>query len=102
MITASSGRIKLVEGRTGSGVGGLSAASLSFTLSNAEDADSGEFSCVASADIPVTGSLADTVNFNITVLGERNYINYVLAFLCACARVTEQRVYNILKFSGIS
>ena len=69
MIT-NSGRIQLVEGKEGSGTGGLSTASLVFTLSNAEDADSGEFSCVASTNIPVIGSLADTVNFTIAVLGK--------------------------------
>ena len=73
MITTS-GRIQLVTGKAGSGIGGLSTASLIFTLSNAEDADSGEFSCVASADIPGIGSLVDAVNFNITVLGKKNYM----------------------------
>ena len=72
MITTS-GRIQVVEGKAGLGIGGLSTASLSLILSNAEDADSGEFSCVASADIPGSGSLADTVNFNITVLGKNKY-----------------------------
>ena len=71
MIT-NSGRIQLVEGKEGSGIGGLSTVSVSFTLTNAEDADSGEFSCVASADIPGIGSSADTVNYNITVLGKNN------------------------------
>ena len=70
MITTS-GRIQLEEGKNAAtGTGGLSTASLVFTLSNAEDADSGEFSCVASADITGIGSLADTVNFNITVLSK--------------------------------
>ena len=56
-----------MEGKA-TGTGGLSTATLSFILSNAEDADSGEFSCAASTDIPGIGSLADTVDFNITVL----------------------------------
>ena len=67
MIT-NSGRVQIVEGKAVTGTGGLSTATLSFILSNAEDADSGEFSCAASTDIPGIGSLADTVDFNITVL----------------------------------
>ena len=70
----NSGRIQLVEGKEVTGTGGLIQVSLSFTLSNAEDADSGEFSCVASADIPEIGSSADMVNYNITVLGKNNII----------------------------
>ena len=72
MIT-NTGRIQLVEGKEVAGTVSLTQVSLSFTLSNAEDADSGEFSCVASTDIPAIGSLADTVNFNITVLGKNKY-----------------------------
>ena len=64
MIT-NSGRIQFVDVKAAT-----TTASLSFILSNAEDADSGEFSCVASTDIPGIGSLADTVNFNIIVLGK--------------------------------
>ena len=75
MIT-NSGRIELVEGKDTTGTGGLSTSSLSFILSNAEDADSGEFSCVASTDIPGIGLLADTVLFNITVLGKMLVSSY--------------------------
>ena len=75
MIT-NSGRIQLVDGKEVTGTGGLSTVSVSFTLSNAEDADSGEFSCVASTDIPGIGSLADTVNFNVTVLGKNKVCTY--------------------------
>ena len=71
-----------MPGKEGSGIGGLSTVSLSFTLSNAEDADSGEFSCVASADITGIGLLADSVNFTITVLGEKQ--RTVLAHACIC------------------
>ena len=81
-MIASSGRIQIVKAQPG--IGDLSIANLTFTLSNAEDADSGEFSCVASADIPGIGSLADTVNFTITVLGKEIYNRSLLAFLCAC------------------
>ena len=62
-----------MEGKAGLGTGGLSVkaatttASLSFILSNAEDADSS----VASTDIPGIGSLGDTVNFTITILGKK-------------------------------
>ena len=74
-MIANSGRIQREEEKdAATGTGGLSTASLVFTLSNAEDADSGEFSCVASTDIPGIGSLADTVDFNITVLGNNQGI----------------------------
>ena len=74
-ILTSNGRIQVVANKIAEeGTGGLSTASLIFTLSNAEDADSGEFSCVAGTDIPGIGSLVDTVNFNITVLGKKNYM----------------------------
>ena len=74
-MIANSGRIQLEEGKdAATGTGGLSTASIVFTLSNAEDADSGQFLCVASADIPGIGSLADTVDFNITVLGKNLFL----------------------------
>ena len=78
MLT-NSGRIQIVEGKAQPAIGGLIQVSLSFILSNAEDADSGEFSCVASTDIPAIGSLADTVNFNITVLGKNRVCTYIPA-----------------------
>ena len=81
MMITTSGRIQLVEGKAGSGIGGLSTASLSFILSNAEDVDSGEFSCVAGADIPGIGLLADTVNFNITVLSKDLYNSNTMFFI---------------------
>ena len=91
MIT-NSGRIQLVEVKdAATGTGGLIQVSLSFTLSNAEDADSGEFSCVASADIPAIGSLADTVNFNITVLGKNKYL-----LSCMHVQVIGQSACNTL------
>ena len=83
MIT-NSGRIQLVTRKEVTGIGGLSTASLSFTLSNAEDADSGKFSCVASADITRIGLLADSVNFTITVLGEKQR-----KLVCSCACVSD-------------
>ena len=88
MIT-NSGRIQLVGGKISVGTGGLSQVSLSFSLSNAEDADSGEFSCVAGADIPGIGSLAVIIDFNITVLGKNKIIRvdvctHFPACLCKC------------------
>ena len=87
MIT-NSGRIQLVGEKISVGTGGLSTVSVSSTLSNAEDADSGEFSCVASADIPVIGSLADAVKFNVTVLG-KNKINRVCILTLLHARASD-------------
>ena len=82
--------------RTGSGVGGLSAASLSLILSNSEDADSGEFSCVAGTDIPGIGSLVDAVNFNITVLGKKNYMASLFLLSHMLAQVIGQSTCNTL------
>ena len=88
MLT-NSGRIQLVGGKEVTGTGGLTQISLSFILSNAEDADSGEFFCVASTDIPGIGSLADTVDFNITVLGKNKLLS------CTHARVIGQSVCTL-------
>ena len=85
-----------MEGKAGSGTGGLSTASLSLILSNAEDADSGEFSCVASTDIPVIGSLVDSVNFNIIVLGKKNYMASLFLLSHMLAQVIGQSACNTL------
>ena len=90
------GRIQLVEGKAPPAIGGLFIASLSFTLSDAEDANSGEISCVASADIPGIGLLADTTNINITVLGKNTMNRVCTNFSCMHAQVIGQSARNTL------
>ena len=49
---------------------GLFVVSRTLTLADAEDGDTGSFTCTASTIIPGLGERSDTVSFNLTILSE--------------------------------
>ena len=49
---------------------GLHVVTLTLTLFSAMDEDSGNFTCMASSNIPGIGFIVDSVTFELTVLGK--------------------------------
>ena len=49
---------------------GLSVVTRNLTLFYAEDEDTGNFSCIASVNIPGVGLVSDSVTFHLTVLSK--------------------------------